>query len=74
VSLDHYSHSLEKLIQDSSMVAARLTEDQLQKTIKRDLAQYVMDDPKLIEGHSLWLSLASTTISSYGWPSPNPHP
>jgi hypothetical protein len=46
-------HSLEKLIQNSSMVAARLTEDQLQKTINRDLAQYTMDDPKLIEGHSL---------------------
>lgn len=67
-------HSLEKLIQDSSMVAARLTEDQLQKTINRDLAQYTMDDPKLIEGHSLRLSVASMTISRYGWQSPNPHP
>ena len=55
--------SLEKLIQDSCMVAARLTDHQRQETINRDLVRYAMDDPTLIEGHSLRLSVASTTIS-----------
>lgn len=65
LSTGNHCQRLEKLIQDCSMVSSRLTEHQLQKTINRDLAQYTMDDPKLIEEHSLRLSLATTMTSRY---------